>query len=288
MLGAGAIGAYVGAAPGPRRRRRHPDRPGSAPARRWPSTASGCCRPAATSPPVRAVTGDLAAVADADVVFVALKAYSLPEIAPRLGQAARARRRGHLGAERHPVVVLPVALPDSAAGLTGLQSVDPGGVIAASIGPSTTSGASSTARPRSSSRASSGTSRAPGSRSASRTARSRRAVQADLGGLRRGRPAGAGRRPAARSDLAQARRQRGVQPDHRADRGDARRARRAAGDARSAARHLRRVRLGRRPARDHRSRCRWTAGWRPGWRSATTRRRCSRTWRPASGSSWTA
>jgi 2-dehydropantoate 2-reductase len=32
------------------------------------------------------VTDDLAAVADADVVFVALKAYSLPEIAPRLGK----------------------------------------------------------------------------------------------------------------------------------------------------------------------------------------------------------
>ena len=31
-------------------------------------------------------TGELDAVADADVVLVALKAYSLPEIAPRLGK----------------------------------------------------------------------------------------------------------------------------------------------------------------------------------------------------------
>ena len=97
-------------------------------------TASGCCRRAATSPPIRASTDDIAAVADADVVFVALKAYSLTEIAPRLGEPARARRRGHLGAERHPVVVLPVAAGPRR-GLTGLQSVDPGGVIAGSIRP---------------------------------------------------------------------------------------------------------------------------------------------------------
>jgi 2-dehydropantoate 2-reductase len=34
-------------------------------------------------------TDDLAAIGDADVVFVALKAYSLPELAPRLGEALK-------------------------------------------------------------------------------------------------------------------------------------------------------------------------------------------------------
>ena len=80
-----------------------------------------------------AATSDLAAIASADVVFVALKAYSLTEVAPRLG---------------------PLLAPDAAViwaqngvpwwyfqSLHGpladirLQSVDPGGVIADAIRP---------------------------------------------------------------------------------------------------------------------------------------------------------
>ena len=78
-------------------------------------------------------TDDIAAAADADVVIVALKAYSLPEVVPRLGE-----------------VLMPGALTlwaqnglpwwyfQAAGGpLEGiaLESVDPGGVIAASIPP---------------------------------------------------------------------------------------------------------------------------------------------------------
>ena len=78
-------------------------------------------------------TDEIEAVADADVVFVALKAYSLPELAPRLGDALGER-----------TVVIPAqngipwwyfqSYPGPLAG-TVLESVDPGGVIARSIDP---------------------------------------------------------------------------------------------------------------------------------------------------------
>jgi len=77
-------------------------------------------------------TGDLAAVADADVVFVALKAYSLPEIAQRLGSLL-APGAATIWAQNGIPWWYFQSLTDSG-GLTGLQSVDPGGVIAASIG----------------------------------------------------------------------------------------------------------------------------------------------------------
>jgi 2-dehydropantoate 2-reductase len=85
------------------------------------------------------VTGEIAAVADADVVFVALKAYSLPEIAPRLGSLLAAGAAAIWAQNGIPWWYFQ-SLPDAAGitdagGLTGLQSVDPGGVIAASIGP---------------------------------------------------------------------------------------------------------------------------------------------------------
>ena len=52
-----------------------------------------CSVPAATSTFIRRATDDLAAVADADVAFIGLKAYSLPELAPRLGEALAAGTR---------------------------------------------------------------------------------------------------------------------------------------------------------------------------------------------------
>jgi 2-dehydropantoate 2-reductase len=78
-------------------------------------------------------TDDIGAVADADVAFIGLKAYSLPELAPRLGEA--------LGAG---TAVIPAqngipwwyfqSHPGPLAN-TVLESVDPGGVIASSIQP---------------------------------------------------------------------------------------------------------------------------------------------------------
>ena len=85
MLGAGAIGAYVGAALARGgadvtliARGAH----GAAMADRGVRVLSARGDFAAHPP----VTDDIAAVAGVDVVFVALKAYSLPEIAPRLGE----------------------------------------------------------------------------------------------------------------------------------------------------------------------------------------------------------
>src|SRR5262249_38152807 len=78
-------------------------------------------------------TDDLAAVTDADVVVVALKAYSLPELAPRLGELLQ-------GA----TAVLPAqnGVPwwffQSFGGAhegTVLQTVDPDGVVTRSIDP---------------------------------------------------------------------------------------------------------------------------------------------------------
>jgi 2-dehydropantoate 2-reductase len=76
------------------------------------------------------VTDDLAVVADADVVFVALKAYSLPEIAPRLG-ALLSPGAAAIWAQNGIPWWYFQSLPDGA----GLESVDPGGVIARSIPP---------------------------------------------------------------------------------------------------------------------------------------------------------
>src|SRR5215472_7099975 len=67
-------------------------------------------------------TDDMAAVADADVVFVSLKAYSLTEIAPRLGGLLAPGAAAIWAQNGIPWWYQP-----------GLESVDPGGVIAASI-----------------------------------------------------------------------------------------------------------------------------------------------------------
>jgi 2-dehydropantoate 2-reductase len=80
-----------------------------------------------------AVTSDLAAIAGADVVFVALKAYSLTEMAPRIGP---------LLAPGAAVIWAQNGIPwwyfqslDGPLAGASLQSVDPGGVIAGAIGP---------------------------------------------------------------------------------------------------------------------------------------------------------
>jgi len=78
-------------------------------------------------------TGELDAVADADVVLVALKAYSLPEIAPRLGKLLAPGAAAVWAQNGIPwwyFQSLPGWAPPA-----GLQSVDPGGVIASSIAP---------------------------------------------------------------------------------------------------------------------------------------------------------
>lgn len=68
------------------------------------------------------VTDDLAAVADADVVFVGLKAYSLPGIAPRLGELLAPDAAAIWAQNGIPWWYQP-----------DLESVDPRGIIAASI-----------------------------------------------------------------------------------------------------------------------------------------------------------
>lgn len=130
VLGAGAIGAYVGAALS----RGGTDVTLIARGAHLQAMADHGVRVLSPRGDFTAhpeVSGDIEAVRDADVVFVALKAYSLPEIAPRLG-AVLAPGAAVIWAQNG----LPWWYFQSAptpAGLTGLQAVDPGGVIAASI-----------------------------------------------------------------------------------------------------------------------------------------------------------
>jgi 2-dehydropantoate 2-reductase len=135
VLGAGAIGAYVGAALTRGgadvtliARGAHLRAMAERGVRVQSPRGDFCARPE--------VTGDTAAVADADVVFVALKAYSLPAIAPQLGRLL-APGAAAIWAQNGIPWWYFQSLPQSAsaAGLTGLESVDPGGVIAASISP---------------------------------------------------------------------------------------------------------------------------------------------------------
>ena len=131
VLGAGAIGAYVGAAVARGgadvtliARGAHLAAMAEHGVRVLSPRGDFTARPRATD--------ELAAVADADVVFVALKAYSLPEIAPRLGKLL-APGAAAIWAQNGIPWWYFQSLPDP--GTAGLQSVDPGGVIAASIGP---------------------------------------------------------------------------------------------------------------------------------------------------------
>jgi 2-dehydropantoate 2-reductase len=132
VLGAGAIGAYVGAALA----RGGADVTLIARGAHLAAMAEHGVRvlsPRGDFTAQPRATGELAAVADADVVFVALKAYSLPEVAPRLGQ---------LLAPGAAAVWAQNGIPwwyfqslEGPAGRARLESVDPGGVIAGSIGP---------------------------------------------------------------------------------------------------------------------------------------------------------
>jgi len=132
VLGAGAIGAYVGAALARGgadvtliARGEHLAAMAEHGVRVLSPRGDFTARPRAT--------GDLAAVAAADVVFVALKAYSLPEIAPRLGTLL-APGAAAIWAQNGIPWWFFQSLPEPVGG-AGLESVDPGGVIAGSIGP---------------------------------------------------------------------------------------------------------------------------------------------------------
>ena len=134
VLGAGAIGAYVGAALAR----------GGADVR---LIARGAHLAAMRENGVRVLsprgdfaahpmaTDDIGAVAGADVVFVALKAYSLPEVAPRLGELLKPDAAVVWAQNGIPWWYAATAAIPAADGRVSLQSVDPGGVIASSIRP---------------------------------------------------------------------------------------------------------------------------------------------------------
>jgi 2-dehydropantoate 2-reductase len=137
VLGAGAIGAYVGAA----LQRGGADVTLIARGAHLQAMADHGVRVLSPRGDFSAhprVSDEVEAVRDADVVFVALKAYSLADVAPRLGAALD---RG-AAADRGTAVIwaqngVPWWYFQSApgpGGLTRLEAVDPGGVIAASIG----------------------------------------------------------------------------------------------------------------------------------------------------------
>jgi 2-dehydropantoate 2-reductase len=134
VLGAGAIGAYVGAALA----RGGADvtliaRGAHLAAMRENGVQVLSPRGDFTAHPP--VTDDLGAVAEADVVFVALKAYSLPEMAPRLGELL-APGSAAIWAQNGIPWWYFQALADPGDSFGGvLESVDPGGVITKSIAP---------------------------------------------------------------------------------------------------------------------------------------------------------
>ncbi len=79
------------------------------------------------------VTDDVGAVADADVVFVALKAYSLPEIAPRLGELLAPGAAAIWAQNGIPWWYFQGLADQDEADGVALESVDPGGIITKSI-----------------------------------------------------------------------------------------------------------------------------------------------------------
>ncbi len=288
VLGAGAIGAYVGAALS----RGGADVTLIARGAHLQAMAEHGVRVESPRGDFTArpeVTGDLAAVADADVVFVALKAYSLPAIAPQLGPLLAPGAAAIWAQNGIPwwyFQSLPAAGgPGGSVGLTGLESVDPGGVIAASISPDHNVGCvvfcSTEIVEPGVIRHVEGTRFTLGEPDGSDSQRVR-AISAAFaaGGLR-----APGRLQAARSDLAQAGRERRVQPDHGPHRGNARPARHASRRCTTCCAPCS-PRVPRwPPASVSRSPYHWTGAWRPESRSATTRRLCCRTWKPESGSS---
>jgi 2-dehydropantoate 2-reductase len=123
VLGAGAIGAYVGASLA----RGGADVTLIARGEHLRAMQRGGVRVLSPRGDFSArprATDDWAAVADADVVFVALKAYSLPDAAPRLGELLAPHAAAIWAQNGIPWWYFP-----------GLESVDPGGQIARSIRP---------------------------------------------------------------------------------------------------------------------------------------------------------
>jgi 2-dehydropantoate 2-reductase len=132
VVGAGAIGAYVGAALARGgaevtliARGEHLRAMQANGVKVLSSRGDFEARPAATD--------DFAAIADADVVFIGLKAYSLPELAPQIGSELRA------GAA---VIAAQNGIPwwyfqRHGGPLDGavVESVDPGGIVSRSIPP---------------------------------------------------------------------------------------------------------------------------------------------------------
>jgi 2-dehydropantoate 2-reductase len=134
VLGAGAIGAYVGAALA----RGGADvtliaRGAHLAAMREKGVRVLSPRGDFTAHPP--VTDDVGAVGGADVVFVALKAYSLPEMAPQLGELLSPGSAAIWAQNGIPWWYFQ-AMPDPGSSFGGvLESVDPGGVITKSIAP---------------------------------------------------------------------------------------------------------------------------------------------------------
>ncbi len=155
VLGAGAIGAYVGAALA----RGGADvtliaRGAHLAAMRENGVRVLSPRGDFTAHPP--VTDDLGAMSEADVVFVGLKAYSLPELAPRLGALLAPGAAAIWAQNGIPWWYFQgLADPDPAAGVSAGRSraSTRAGSSRSRSRRSTTSAASSTARPRSSSRA---------------------------------------------------------------------------------------------------------------------------------------
>jgi 2-dehydropantoate 2-reductase len=132
VVGAGAIGAYAGAALA----RGGADVTLIARGPHLAAMTSGGVRVLSPRGDFTAhprATGELSAVAGVDVVIVALKAYSLPAIAPQLGQLL-APGAAVIWAQNGIPWWYFQSVPDPVGGPV-LDSVDPGGVIAASIAP---------------------------------------------------------------------------------------------------------------------------------------------------------
>jgi 2-dehydropantoate 2-reductase len=132
VVGAGAIGAYVGAALA---------RGGSevslvargAHLQAMRERGVTVLSPAGDFTVAIDATDDFDVIADADVVFVALKAYSLPELAPRIGARLKPAAVTVWAQNGIPWWYFQ-SHPGPLCGST-LESVDPGGVIAAAIRP---------------------------------------------------------------------------------------------------------------------------------------------------------
>jgi 2-dehydropantoate 2-reductase len=132
ILGAGAIGGYVGAALA----RGGADVTLIARGANLAAMRAGGVRVLSPRGDFSArpdATDDLAVIADADVVFVALKAYSLTELAPRFGPLLKPDAAVIWAQNGIPWWYFQ-SLEGPLAGTT-LQSVDPGGVIRDAIAP---------------------------------------------------------------------------------------------------------------------------------------------------------